>query len=568
MPSLQSLQFDISSSDHIWDDFKGLTGSTLLLYPHLLPTNSNTSSPIATNSAKTALPRVLLVGLGRAKSMHAAQTYRTAIHTAISACQKSHFKNLHILLPNFVEPSQEATREEEKEEKEENPAASTTISTSTTVAAVSATSSSSSSPTINQGDILDIFVRVSMMSYHWWKKYITRVDLLKSKSPIKSIHYITQQQLPAPTLLPTHLIASVTSPNPSNTLAIEASTLVDISSAYSRATLLSRELANERGDVLTPATMQVMCEKLYEKLSKAFQKPEEAPLKIKVVHERELVEKEQLRLLATVGMGAQHKARLVLLEYNGAPSSSTKVALVGKGLTFDTGGHQLKMRGSIEQMHLDKSGSCAVLASFGALVELKAKVNVVAVLALAENSIGSHAVKPLTIVPTPKGSVEITDTDAEGRLALADAMMYVQKYHQPTHIIDIATLTGACVVALGENHAGLFSNNDGLADNLQQAATATNERVWRLPVSAEFGNELKGQFSDYKNISGTRFGGASTAAAFLSHFVDPGVHWAHLDIAGPAMLSKPNGYSPAGGTGFGAQILTDATLRIASQEKN
>eukprot|EP01098_Paradermamoeba_levis_P003108 TRINITY_DN1448_c0_g2_i1.p1 TRINITY_DN1448_c0_g2~~TRINITY_DN1448_c0_g2_i1.p1 ORF type:complete len:220 (+),score=78.93 TRINITY_DN1448_c0_g2_i1:1075-1734(+) len=209
-------------------------------------------------------------------------------------------------------------------------------------------------------------------------------------------------------------------------------------------------------------------------------------------------------------------------------------------------------------MYLDKSGASAVLASMKAIMNLKLQVNVVGVLALAENAIGPHAYKPHEIIVSKKGlSVLIGNTDAEGRLALADALTYVQLTHKPKAVVDIATLTGACVVALGEYSAGLFSNSPALTQELQELGNKSFERCWPLPIFDEHKAELKNEEADLCSTGAGRYGGASTAAAFLSNFIDEGVNWAHLDIAGPAMYSKKRFHMPKNGTGFGVRLLVD-----------
>ncbi|CEG44768.1 cytosol aminopeptidase [Plasmopara halstedii] len=227
-----------------------------------------------------------------------------------------------------------------------------------------------------------------------------------------------------------------------------------------------------------------------------------------------------------------------------------------EGITFDTGGLNLKPTGSIEDMHMDMCGSAAVLGAVRAASRQNLKVNIICALALAENAIGSKAVKPLTIVKSHKGiTVENNNTDAEGRLVLGDAMSYIQKEYKPNKIIDVATLTGACMIALGEHCAGLFSNSDDLAHKLEKAGTECHERCWRLPILPEHTAALKGSQSDSRSTGRSRHGGACTAAAFLQQFVYEGVDWAHLDIAGPSNYNAAKSYFPKGATGFGVQLL-------------
>ncbi|CAH0473959.1 unnamed protein product [Peronospora belbahrii] len=294
-------------------------------------------------------------------------------------------------------------------------------------------------------------------------------------------------------------------------------------------TIFARNLGNERSHIVNPAFM--------EEVARASS---DLPnMSVRVLQQEEL-KKEGMNMFLSVGQAAVCPPRLVILEYHGNPDSDKKVALVGKGVTFDTGGLNLKPTGSIEDMHTD----------------IGLKVNIVCALALAENAIGSKAVKPLTIVKSHKGiTVENSNTDAEGRLVLGDAMSYIQKEYKPKKIIDVATLTGACMVALGEHCAGLFSNSDDLAKKLQETGMECHERCWRLPILPEHTAALKGSHSDSRSTGRGRYGGASTAAAFLQQFVYENVDWAHLDIAGPSNYSSAKSYFPKGATGFGVQLL-------------
>ncbi|CAI5711317.1 hypothetical protein KXD40_001522 [Peronospora effusa] len=310
-------------------------------------------------------------------------------------------------------------------------------------------------------------------------------------------------------------------------------------------TIFARNLGNERSHIVDPAFMEKMA-----RLSADLPN-----MSVRVLQQEDLV-KEGMNMFLSVGQAAVCPPRLVILEYRGNHNSDEKIALVGKGVTFDTGGLNLKPTGSIEDMHMDMCGSAAVLGAVRAASRQGLKVNIVCALALAENAIGSKAVKPLTIVKSHKGiTVENNNTDAEGRLVLGDAMSYIQKEYKPKKIIDVATLTGACVVALGEHCAGLFSNSDDLAEKLQETGTKCHERCWRLPILFEHTAALKSSQSDSRSTGRGRYGGASTAAAFLQQFVYEGVDWAHLDIAGPSNYSSAKSYFPKGATGFGVQLL-------------
>ncbi|MGL5626260.1 MAG: leucyl aminopeptidase [Candidatus Rhabdochlamydia sp.] len=278
-------------------------------------------------------------------------------------------------------------------------------------------------------------------------------------------------------------------------------------------------------------------------------------LKVVVLREKQL-EKERMNLLLAVGKASVHPPALVVLEYMGDPSSKDKIALVGKGITFDTGGLNLKTTGHIETMKCDMAGSACVLGVMQSLCSLGVKKNVIGVLALAENAIGPSSYKPGDVYTSRLGkTVEINNTDAEGRLVLADALCYVEDIYAPHIVIDFATLTGAIVIALGEEAAGLFSNNDSLVRGLRKAALRTDERLWRLPLYPEYTEMLKSEIADLKNSAG-RPGSSCTAAAFLQQFIKKAA-WAHLDIAGTAYLSKATSYHPTLATGSGVRVTID-----------
>jgi leucyl aminopeptidase len=230
---------------------------------------------------------------------------------------------------------------------------------------------------------------------------------------------------------------------------------------------------------------------------------------------------------------------------------------VGKGITFDTGGLNLKVGVGIETMKSDMAGAAAVLGVLKAASELKLKRNIIGVIATAENAIGPSSIKPGDVVRGHCGlSVEINDTDAEGRLVLADALSYLQKHYRPSRIIDLATLTGGVVIALGEEASGLFSNDDGLCHSLMAAGSRTFERVWRLPLYPEYKEALKSGIADMRNAGG-RKASACKGAIFLQQFVERSIPWAHLDIAGTAFLSEPKGYHTTAATGVGVRLLID-----------
>jgi leucyl aminopeptidase len=249
---------------------------------------------------------------------------------------------------------------------------------------------------------------------------------------------------------------------------------------------------------------------------------------------------------------------LILLHYKGDPKSKDLTAVVGKGITFDTGGLNLKPTGSIETMKCDMAGAAAVLGILKACQALKLKKNVIGVIAAAENAISAEAYKPGDVYISHSGkSVEITNTDAEGRLVLADALSYVQTHYELSRVIDLATLTGGVVVALGEEATGLFSNDDALINQLKKASARTGERIWELPLYPEYLDALKSPIADLKNSRNGRKASAGSGAMFLRQFIEEDLPWAHLDIAGTAYLSETSPYSPSYATGVGVKLLIE-----------
>jgi leucyl aminopeptidase len=278
-------------------------------------------------------------------------------------------------------------------------------------------------------------------------------------------------------------------------------------------------------------------------------------LKVQEFSESQLRQKKFDALLA-VAAGSQSKPGLVILEHRIAGAKKT-VALVGKGVTFDSGGLNIKTGGSIADMKSDMSGAAAVAAALITAARLKTKANLIGVIPIVENMPSGKATRPGDIIRSYAGkTIEIGNTDAEGRLILIDAMAYVLKKYKPQMLIDLATLTGACVVALGEKIAGVFSNDEDLAASIASAGEKTHERCWRMPLPEDYKELLKSDFADINNMPASRSGGAITAALFLSEFVGD-TRWAHIDIAGPAYLKKENAYCGPGGTGFGVRLLME-----------
>lgn len=283
-------------------------------------------------------------------------------------------------------------------------------------------------------------------------------------------------------------------------------------------------------------------------------------LKIQVLSASQLKQQKFEALLA-VAAGSQSKPGLVLLEHK-VPGAKKTVALVGKGVTFDSGGLNIKTGGSIADMKSDMSGAAAVAATLITAARLKTKVNLIGAIPIVENMPSGNATRPGDIIRSYAGkTIEIGNTDAEGRLILIDAMAYVLKRYKPQMLIDLATLTGSCVVALGEKIAGVFSNDDQLADSIASAGEITHERCWQMPLPDDYKELLKSDFADINNMPSSRWGGAITAALFLSEFVGD-TRWAHIDIAGPAYLKKENAYCGPGGTGFGVRLLMELLERV------
>ncbi|PVE60090.1 leucyl aminopeptidase [Arthrobacter sp. TPD3018] len=277
-------------------------------------------------------------------------------------------------------------------------------------------------------------------------------------------------------------------------------------------------------------------------------------LEIIVLGEDEMREHGMGALLG-VSQGSVRDARILALKWNGAGEGDPTLALVGKGVTFDTGGISLKPGAGMEDMKWDMGGAGAVAGTMKALAGRKAKVNVVGVMGLVENMPDGNAQRPGDVVTSMSGqTIEILNTDAEGRLVLCDAITWTQKTFQPKTIIDLATLTGAMIVSLGNEYGGLFSNDDGLADKLLAAGTATGDKLWRFPLSDTYNKLIDSPIADMKNV-GPRGAGSITAAQFIQRFVDEGVQWAHLDIAGMVWSDKAAATYDKGATGYGVKLL-------------
>lgn len=306
----------------------------------------------------------------------------------------------------------------------------------------------------------------------------------------------------------------------------------------------TRDLVNGNADDVTPQHL-VLVAKGLEKTCKNVKT---------TIFDKKRIEKEKMGLLLAVNKGSNLDPAFILVHYKGNPKSSDLTTIVGKGITYDTGGLFIKPRGSMETMKDDMAGGAAALGIIHAASALDLKINITAVIPTTENSIGPASYKPGDVYTGYAGkTIEIADTDAEGRLVLADALAYTVRNLKPTRMIDMGTLTGAIMVALGEEASGLMSNNDVLADLLARAGSETGERVWRMPLYEEFKDQLKSDVADMKNVGG-RLGGAITAAIFLQEFVGK-TPWAHLDIAGTAFHSESKRYHPKYATGVGVRLV-------------
>jgi len=306
--------------------------------------------------------------------------------------------------------------------------------------------------------------------------------------------------------------------------------------------IIARELVNEPPNVLYPIEFARRASQL-----------KKIGVDVEVLDVKAMT-KLGMGALLGVGQGSTQPSRTVIMRWNGGKKDEQPVAFVGKGVCFDTGGISIKGAASMEDMKGDMGGAACVVGLMHALAARKAKVNAVGAIGLVENMPDGNAQRPGDIVTSMSGqTIEIINTDAEGRLVLADVLWYVARKFKPQFMVDLATLTGAIMVALGTEHAGLFSNNDELAERLSKIATETGEKVWRMPLGPEYDKQIDSQFADMKN-TGTRNGGSITAAQFLQRFVDD-TPWAHLDIAGTAMGAPKSDINHSWGSGYGVRLL-------------
>ncbi|KQR55218.1 leucyl aminopeptidase [Brevundimonas sp. Leaf168] len=315
-------------------------------------------------------------------------------------------------------------------------------------------------------------------------------------------------------------------------------------SAVADGVIFARDLVSEPANVLYPAE--------FAKRVKAL---ESLGLEVEILGEAEM-EKLGMRTLLGVGQGSRRESQLAIMKWNGGEAGAQPLAFVGKGVCFDTGGISIKPADGMEDMKWDMGGAAAVTGTMIALANRKAKANVIGVLGLVENMPDGNAQRPGDVVVSMSGqTVEVINTDAEGRLVLADALWYTQERFKPKFMIDLATLTGAMIVALGLDYAGVFSNSDDVADPILAAAKKVGENFWRMPIPSIYEQHIDSKIADVKNTGNGRAGGSITAALFLQRFTN-GVPWAHLDIAPTAWANKsPSPTVPEGGVGFAVRTL-------------
>jgi leucyl aminopeptidase len=307
---------------------------------------------------------------------------------------------------------------------------------------------------------------------------------------------------------------------------------------------LARDLVNEPANVLGPTEFAARAKELTK-----------VGVQVEVLGPKAL-QRLGMNALLAVGQGSEKPSHVVVMQWRGAgPKGGAPIALVGKGVTFDTGGISLKPAAGMEDMKGDMGGAACVVGLMQALAKRKAKVNAVGIIGLVENMPSGRAQRPGDVVTAMSGqTIEVLNTDAEGRMVLADCLWYVQERFKPKAIVDLATLTGAVMVALGKEHAGLFSNNDELSAWLTEAGNVTGERLWRLPLGPKYDKMIDSKVADMKNTGG-KWGGSISAAQFLQRFIKDGTPWAHLDIAGTAMSSVDSEINRSWGSGFGVRLL-------------
>jgi leucyl aminopeptidase len=306
----------------------------------------------------------------------------------------------------------------------------------------------------------------------------------------------------------------------------------------------TRDLVSEPANVIHPESLAAKCKELSS-----------LGLKVEVLGEAAMT-KLGMGALLGVGQGSARQSQLVIMSWMNGPKEQKPVAFIGKGVCFDTGGISIKPAASMEDMKWDMGGAAAVIGAMRLLAARKARVNAVGVVGLVENMPSGTAQRPGDVVTTMSGqTVEVINTDAEGRLVLADAIWYCQKNYHPQCLVDLATLTGAIIISLGHEQAGLFANDDGFAQKLTAAGKAVGEALWRMPLGEAYDKDINSDIADMKNVGSGRGAGSITAAQFIKRFVIGNTPWAHLDIAGTAWTNKDSATTPKGATAFGVRLL-------------
>ncbi len=359
---------------------------------------------------------------------------------------------------------------------------------------------------------------------------------------LRAYQYEAQKSDPKPDFGPLHLmVADVAA-------ATEA---LELAAGMARAVHLTRDLVNAPANILTTTSF-----------AKQIEGMAELGLKIEILDE-DALEQLGMRALLAVGQGSDSPSKVAIMRWEGA--SGAPVAIVGKGVMFDTGGVSLKPGAGMEEMTMDMGGAAVTVGLMHALAERKARAHVIGLVGLVENMPDARAQRPGDVVKSMKGEmIEVINTDAEGRMVLADVLWYAQTRFNPRAVIDLATLTGAIIVALGHEKAGVFSNNDDLADSVLTAAAQVGEGAWRMPLDPAYEPLIKSRIADIKNTGG-RPAGSITAAQFLQHFIKPDMPWVHLDIAGVALTKTDSAHAPKGASGWGVLTL-DALIRAKFED--
>jgi leucyl aminopeptidase len=372
------------------------------------------------------------------------------------------------------------------------------------------------------------------------------VEAITEGSLLAIYNYPGQKKVAAPEVFPKTLEVLV---DPAQVEAAQSG--VEAGVAIAEGVITARDLVNQPPNVCTPAYMAEIAGKIAKAVG----------LRCEVLEKKQM-EALGMGALLNVARGSDTPPRFIILEHNAERAEELDtIVLIGKGVTFDTGGYSIKTSEGMVGMKADMAGGAAVIGAMQAIAALKLPLHVVGLVPAADNMISGHSYRPQEVITASNGvTIEVISTDAEGRLLLADALVFASRY-KPSAVVDIATLTGACVVALGSVAAGLFSSDEALRDALMDASARTGEKVWPLPMFAEYDKDIESQSADIKN-SGGRYGGASIGAVFLKHFVDYPA-WAHIDMAGLAGIDSMSGkndnpyVSAKGATGFGTRLLTD-----------